>query len=401
MSRAAFKLFSEGKIGCLTLPNRLVRSATYEGASRSGVVSNDMIKLYEELVAGKVGMIITGLMLVAKSIKNSSTGYPTYKLRIIEGVEKLANVVHGAGTGCKIIGQIGQANFDAAASAYPTPFSNSKKRPITKEEIRLFEELCVASIIRLKDAGFDGVQLHAAHGYFLSSFLSPFMNSRTDEYGGSITNRARIIRKIVKEAREKVDDFPILIKMNCTDYVKGGTNINSFVDMAREMENIGITAIEISGGISECLVHTERELGFKPVFKSPEAHTGIFSIEKQCYHLPFAEKLNLSIPLILVGGNRNVERLEEVIQQGNVDFISMSRPLICEPDLPLRWFNNQGKSEAACIACNSCYFPIFGPDKSTPYDGPICVFKEDKQLYKRAQEWIVSWVGTHLISDER
>lgn len=122
MSRALFKLFSEGKIGRLTLPNRLVRSATYEGASRSGVISNDMLMLYEELVAGKVGMIITGLMLVAKSSKAPSTGYPTYKLRIIEGVEQLANVVHGAGTGCKIIGQIGQANFDAAASAYPTPF---------------------------------------------------------------------------------------------------------------------------------------------------------------------------------------------------------------------------------------------------------------------------------------
>ncbi len=397
MGRGEYKLFSEGKIAGLTIPNRLVRSATYEGASGAGAVPEEMIGVYEELATGGVGMIITGLMMVARVCESVSAGRPAYRANVIEGIEKLADVVHRFGSGCKIVGQIGQAGFDAAASAYPTPFKSEMKRAVTVEEIRAFEELCVEAIMRLRDAGFDGVQLHAAHGYFLSSFLSPFMNRRTDEYGGSVHNQTRIIREIVSKAREQVGDFPILIKMNCSDHVEGGANINSFPEMAKELEKAGIDALEVSGGTAECLGQTEHKLGFKPVFKGAEAHIGITNIENQSYHLRYAEKLELNIPVILVGGNRNVERLEEIIQQGKVDFVSMARPLICEPDLPLRWRKGYGKSEAACIACNTCYYPVFGPDKSKRYSGPICVFKQDKQRYLKAQKWINSWVEDHIV----
>ena len=396
MERGKYKLFSEGKIAKLALPNRLVRSATYEGASGAGSVSDELLRVYEELVAGGVGMIITGLMMVARVDKSVSASRPAYSAHVIEGVEKLADVVHRSDSGCKIVGQIGQAGFDAAASAYPTPFKSEMKRAITPEEIRAFVDFCVGSIKRLKKAGFDGVQLHAAHGYFLCSFLSPFMNRRTDEYGGSVHNRSRIIREVVSKARKEVGDFPILIKVNCSDHVDGGISINSFPEMAKALEEAGVDAIEVSGGTAECLGRAEQELGFKPVFKGAEAHIGITNIEKQSYHLQFAEKLELNIPVILVGGNRNVERLEEIIQRGKVDFVSMARPLICEPDLPLRWLKGHGKSEAACIACNTCYYPIFGPNKSKRYSGPICVFKQDKQRYMDAQKWINSWVGDHI-----
>lgn len=392
MRRGEYKLFSKGKVAGLALPNRLIRSATYEGSSGSGSVSDDMLRIYKELVEGGVGMIITGLMMVARVNKSVSAIHQIYTPHIIEGLEKLTDVVHQASSGCKIVGQIGQAGFDLAASAYPTPFKREKKRTITTEEIDTFKELCVRSIVRLQDAGFDGVQLHAAHGYFLCSFLSPFMNRRTDEYGGPVQNRARIIREIVTSAREQVGEFPVLIKINCSDYVEGGTDINSFLEMANELEKAGIDAIEVSGGIAECLGRTEKELGFKPVFKGAEAHTGIMSIDKQSYHLRFAEKLMLNIPVILVGGNRNVERLEEIIQQEKIDFVSMARPLICEPDLPLRWLKNQGKSEAACTACNACYYPIFGSNDSKRYSAPVCIFKQDKQRYTRAKYWINSWV---------
>ena len=397
MGRGKYKLFSEGNIANLTLPNRLIRSATYEGASGAGAVPDEMLKVYEELAAGGVGMIITGLMMVARVDKSVSKSRPAYSAHSIEGIEKLADVVHRSNPGCKIVGQIGQAGFDVAASAYPIKFKSEMKRAVTTEEICAFEEFCIGSIRRLQESGFDGVQLHAAHGYFLCSFLSPFMNRRTDQYCGSVHNRSRIIREIVSKARKEVGDFPILIKINCSDHVNGGTSINSFLKMAKALEEAGIDAIEVSGGTAECLGRTEQELGFKPVFKGAEAHIGITNIEKQSYHLRFAEKLELNIPVILVGGNRNVERLEEIIQQGKVDFISMARPLICEPDLPLRWLTGHGKSEAACIACNTCYYPIFGPNKSKRYSGPICVFKQDKQRYMSAQKWINSWVGDHII----
>jgi 2,4-dienoyl-CoA reductase-like NADH-dependent reductase (Old Yellow Enzyme family) len=397
MRRDGYKLFSEGKIADLTLKNRLVRSATYEGASTIGSVTDEMIAIYDDLVAGGIGMIITGLMMVVKADKTVPEGNPMYSSRIIDGLEKIAEVVHGNDSGCKIVGQIGQAGFDAYSSEYPTPIKNAKKRALTKEEIGTIVELCIEAICRLKFAGFDGVQLHAAHGYLLCSFLSPFMNRRTDEYGGSVRNRSRIIREIVAGAREKVGDFPILIKMNCSDYVEGGTNINNFPEMAKEIEDTGVDAIEVSGGMVECLVRTEQELGFKPVFKAGEAHTKISKIEKQSYHLPFVDRLSIDIPVILVGGNRNVDRLEEIVQQGKADFFAMSRPLICEPDLPIRWLKNKGNSEAECIACNSCFYPIFGPGEFERYNGPICVFKQDKQRYKRAQKWINSWAESNIV----
>ncbi len=397
MRRDGYKLFSEGQIANLTLTNRLVRSATYEGASTVGSVTKEMQTIYEDLVAGGVGMIITGCMMVAKTDNTVRDGNPVYSSRIIDGIEKMAEIVHGYDSGCKIVGQIGQARLDAYASEYPTQIKNAKKREITKEEIRTIVDLCIEAICRLKVAGFDGAQLHAAHGYLLCSFLSPFMNRRKDDYGGSVRNRARIIREIVSGAREKVGKFPILIKMNCTDYIEGGTNINNFPEMAKEMEDIGVDAIEVSGGIPESLVRTEQELGFKPVFKAGEAHTKISKTEKQSYHLQYIERLSLNIPVILVGGNRNIERLEEIIQQGKVEFLSMSRPLICEPDLPNRWLKGEGSSEAKCIACNSCFYPIFGPDEIKQYNGPICLFKRDKQRYKKAQIWITSWAENNIV----
>ena len=133
MRRDGYKLFSEGKIADLTLTNRLIRSATYEGASTFGSVTDEMLAIYKELVAGGVGMIITGLMMVAKADKTVSEGNPVYSGRIIEKVEKMTEVVHRYDSGCKIVGQIGQAGFDAAASEYPTPLKSSKKHAISKE----------------------------------------------------------------------------------------------------------------------------------------------------------------------------------------------------------------------------------------------------------------------------
>lgn len=393
MPRTQYKLFSEGNIGKLTLPNRLIRAATYEGASASGRVSEQMLKVYETLAAGGVGMIITGLMMAVKTDMSHTAPHHNYHSNKIHGIENLAEAVHRTSPGCKIIGQIGQAGFYAAASEYPSPFKNEKKCAITTDKIHDFEDICVDSMRRLQEAGFDGIELHAAHGYFLGSFLSPFMNHRKDEYGGSVYNRARIIRNIISKARNLLGDFPVIVKLNCSDHIKGGTNIHSFSEMVKEMEASGVDAIEVSGGTVECLAKTEEELGFKPVFKGAEAHTEITDIERQSYHLQFVEQLDLTIPVILVGGNRNVERLEEIIQQGTVDFVSMARPLICEPDLPLRWLQNRGKDEAACIACNTCYYPIFGPNKIKNYTGPICVFKQDKKRYTKAREWINSWVS--------
>jgi 2,4-dienoyl-CoA reductase-like NADH-dependent reductase (Old Yellow Enzyme family) len=264
------------------------------------------------------------------------------------------------------------------------------------EEISDIIDCFVEAIVDMKKNGFDGVQLHAAHGGLLSSFLSPYTNRRNDVYGGSTSNSVRIILEIVSKAKKFVGNFPILIKMNCTDYIVGGVNIDTFPDLAREIEQTGVDAIEVSGGMWGCLFRSEKELGFRPV-PAPESHTYIKKPEQQSYFLKYAEKLDLGIPIILVGGNRDIEQLEEIVSQGKVEFIALSRPLIREPDLPNRWLEGQGGRATECISCNSCIFAMhIHPGRSEP--GLVtCVHKNDKNQHHLAQKWLSSWVRRNTL----
>jgi 2,4-dienoyl-CoA reductase-like NADH-dependent reductase (Old Yellow Enzyme family) len=211
----------------------------------------------------------------------------------------------------------------------------------------------VDAIFSAKQAGFDGIQLHAAHGYLLSSFLSPYTNKRADRYGGSVKKRACIIGEIVGAAREKVGSFPILIKLNCDDHIAGGITKETFPELLKEIADTGVDAIEVSGGMWDCLVSTENELGFAPV-PIPESRTHIDEPDKQSYYYSYVRDLRLPIKLILVGGNRNIEQMESIIQEGHVDFLSLSRPLIAEPNLPDRWLHGIGSENAHCVSCNAC-----------------------------------------------
>jgi 2,4-dienoyl-CoA reductase-like NADH-dependent reductase (Old Yellow Enzyme family) len=257
-------------------------------------------------------------------------------------------------------------------------------------EIARIVDHFVAAIVAMRDAGFDGVQLHAAHGGLLSTFLSPYTNRRTDGYGGPAHNRVRIVAEIVARARERVGSFPILIKMNGTDYLPGGIDSDSLPELARAVRGAGIDAIEVSGGMWDCLLRPEKELGFRPV-PSPEAHTRLGRPERQSYFLPYAARLDLDIPVILVGGNRDIERLEAIVRQGQADLIALCRPLLREPDLPRRWREGRGARTAACISCNACLFAMYvHPGRPEP-GVASCVYDQDKEMYRQAQRWLVSW----------
>jgi 2,4-dienoyl-CoA reductase-like NADH-dependent reductase (Old Yellow Enzyme family) len=354
-------------------------------------MTNEVLNLYRDLSLGGIGLIITGGIPVfkARSIINGNLGkwIATYNDLKVEGIEQLAHVVHSSNKECRIIAQLENGHLNAGPSEIDSPFSKKKVRRLTMDEINDIVECFVDGIIDMKNKGFDGCQLHAAHGGLLSRFLSPYTNRRDDAYGGSVAKRARIIRDIVFKARSSVGDFPILIKMNCTDYLTGGTDSNTFPTLAQEIERIGIDAIEVSGGMWECLLRSEEELGFRPV-PAPESHTRIKNPEKQSYFLEFVEHLDLDIPIILVGGNRDVERLENVVRKGKVDLISLSRPLIREPDLPNRWLEGRGNSKTACISCNSCIYSMY------KYQDRLvtCVQKSDQLVHRTAQEWLSSWV---------
>jgi len=166
--------------------------------------------------------------------------------------------------------------------------------------------------------------------------------------------------------------------------------------MVNEIQEVGIDAVEVSGSIHDCLVRSEEELGFRPIPVGP-SHTRISAPERQSYYLQYAEQLELRIPLILVGGNRDVERLEQIIKSGTVDFIALSRPLISEPDLPNRWLRHEGSSIADCISCNSCYWAIDEVSGRSIGSPIICVYKHAKSDYKKALIWLEEWVEKNRV----
>ncbi|MCX5848665.1 MAG: NADH:flavin oxidoreductase [Deltaproteobacteria bacterium] len=385
MSRQAYAIFSEGTIGRLKVKNRLVRAATNESAmTKDGHITEKMLTLYKDLAQGGVGTIITGHMAVELRGKGMPRQSCIYDDGFIEEIAKIADTIHHYGNGCKAIAQLSFAGRQVthennwAQSLGPSevisPVTKKQARALSREEIGEIIQAFVQAIARVQRAGFDGVQLHAAHGYLLSAFLSPYTNHRTDQYGGSLGNRVRIISEIVAQARAQVGDFPILIKFNCDDHVPGGIDFDSFPALAREIEKTGVDAIEVSGGMWDCLVRTESELGFVPV-PIPESRTDIATPEKQSYYLRYVDNLKLSIPILLIGGNRDIERMERILAQGTVSFFSLARPLISEPNLPQRWLEGRGPATTHCISCNACVFTI-------KHASVTCLFKRSKTLQK-------------------
>jgi len=401
MDRNDSLLYQETRIGTLALPNRLVRSATWDPSIlRTRKMNERVLGLYEKIARGGVGLIITGDFSVVpdgmldQGERDSAGG--CYEQVRIEGFGRLAEAVHRAAPLCKIVAQLSGEYMGVAPSAIASPFSTEKPRPLSADEIHAIVNRFVAAIAGVKGEGFDGVQLHAAHGGMLSRFLSPYSNRRRDSYGGAVENRASIVREILTRAREQVGRFPILIKMNGTDYVPGGTDVNSFPDLAREVEGCGVDAIEISGGMWDCLVRNEQELGFRAV-PAAESHTRITRPEQQSYFLPYAEALDIHIPVILAGGNRDVERLEEIVRQGKADLISMCRPLIREPDLPNRWKDGRGGRQTQCISCNSCIYDMWTHvERGEPWVAR-CLVAEEPGAVRAAQAWLSAWVQNNSV----
>ncbi|MBW1711123.1 MAG: NADH:flavin oxidoreductase [Deltaproteobacteria bacterium] len=367
--------FKPGLIGQMELKNRLVRSATYEAAAtEKGEVTERQVELYRVLAQGGVGLIITGHAAVhpLNTIGHNMTRISDDSF--ITGVSRIAREVHDAGVDCKILLQLShpgrqQPPDSGIEPVAPSPvFDNlfqRTPRPLTLEEIDEVIECFAHGIRRAQEAGFDGTQLHAGHGWLLSSFLSPRTNQREDQYGGSTENRARILREIYERGRKMVDpDFPILIKMNTQDFLPGGVDIEEAVKTGELLAGIGFNALEISGGMWEAITRSEEELGWKPVLL-PESRVGIKTRDQEAYFQAGAREIKkkVDVPIILVGGIKSIDRIEELLQKGDADFCAMSRPLIRQPDLPSLWLSGQGPQTAACVSCNSCLPTDEGPTR--------------------------------------
>jgi len=362
--RVKFLAFEPKEIGGMVIKNRLVRSATHEGmASEDGSVTDELVELYKTLAEGGVGLIITGYAYVQPGGKAVPYQKGIDRDELIPGLRRIAETVHEHGDGCKVAMQLahcGRQSFflenTIAPSAVFETVVNIMPREMTIEEIEETIEAFAKAARRAKEAGFDAVQLHAAHGYLLSEFLSPYTNRRTDEYGGSTENRIKIVEDIYKRIMENVGkDFPILIKMNVDDFLESGINLNESKKIAERLSKMGFAAIETSGGMWEVVTRSKEELGWKPAML-PESRINIRSKDKEAYHLPYAREIRkvIDVPLIMVGGIRSFDVIEKILAEGSADFVALSRPLIRQPDLPNRWLKGIGGLTADCISCNGC-----------------------------------------------
>jgi len=352
-------LFTPGNIGALALPNRLVRSATAERmADASGWPRPQLKRFYQELAGGGVGLIITGHMYVHPSGKAHSEMTGIYSDEMIPSLAELAHAVHREGG--RVVVQINHGGMQCseqtvpetiAPSAVDAPFLEQPAREMTPDEIAFLIQAYGQAARRTQEAGFDGVQIHAAHGYLISQFLSPFVNRRTDEWGGdgsvetlkALEGRMRFLRAVCQAVREQVGPhYPVFIKLGMMDGVEGGLTPEEGTRVVSALEEMGLDGVEISGGIGG-----GRNLNVR---------TGIRSEADEAYFHPLARRARPAtrLPIILVGGFRSRRVMEEVLAAGDADFISLCRPLICEPDLPNR-LRTGLQERSSCISANRCW----------------------------------------------
>ncbi len=377
-------VFAPAQLGPVTLRNRIIKAATFEGMSPEGVVSDQLIEFHRAAAAGGIGMTTVSYVAVSED----GRGAPN-EIHIHEaarpGLERIASVVHGEGAA--IAAQLGHAgpvgtlpDKRVLGPSNGRTVLGAKVTAITKGEIDGVVEDFARGATMLADTGFDSVEIHLGHGYLPSSFMSPKLNKRTDEYGGSLENRARLPREIAAAVRAAVGTrIAVTAKMNMRDGIRGGLEVLESVQMAKLLEIDGhLDALELTAGSSQqnpmYLFHGDvprnefaevlpgiQKWGFKVVgrlFLKEYPYT-------EMYFLPLAEQFRrmLSMPLVYLGGVNSVESLQRAMNAG-FQFVAMGRAVLRQPDLIRRMQDGQ-VAQGNCIHCNKCMISI--------YSGTRCV----------------------------
>lgn len=325
-------LFDITKINNMSLKNRFVRSATYEGmADKYGHLTDKLFDLYKKLSEGGVGLIITSYTTIFKNDKPAPKILGIYDDFFIDEYKKLTDMIHK--NNCKVIMQIvhGKEYTNEGKGIKSTGLSDEMSKLDIDNIIKAFGD----AAYRAKQANFDGIQIHAAHGYYLNMSLSPIYNNRTDEYGGPIENRSRLILDVYDEIRRRVgSDFNVFIKLNCSDFEDGGADFNDCKYVCKALDKKGINAIEISGG--------------DRIWKT--------KVNKESVYKDYAEEIaeEINTPVILVGVNRNICNMDTILNNSKIQYFSMARPFICEPNLINKWMNGL-TTKSKCICCGNCF----------------------------------------------
>jgi 2,4-dienoyl-CoA reductase-like NADH-dependent reductase (Old Yellow Enzyme family) len=339
-------LFEPCRIGHLEISNRFVRSATWDAtADITGKVTGASVEIYRRLGEGDIGLIVSGYAFVSAHGQAIHGQYGAHNDDMIPGLSRMARTVHEGGG--KIALQIVHAGINSGYLAQEgstilavseMPGVKRSHREMSDEDIEGIIDDFAAAAVRGREAGFDAIQLHGAHGYLMSQFISPLYNQRTDRWGGSPENRRRFHTEVVRRVRQAIGrDFPFFIKLGVMDDREGGLSLEEGIEAAQQIVAAGIDTIEVSGGVGQGAYRTQ---GSEPVttpFRERAA----------------AVKRSVTVPVALVGGIRSLETARDIVASGDADMVSMCRPFIREPYLVARWRNGE-TAPAACITCNKC-----------------------------------------------
>jgi len=409
-------LFEPMKIGEMKVKNRFVRSATYEGmAQENGKISNDLINMYQTLSKGEVGLIITGMMYIHPSGKTLTSQIGIDNDDKIPGLQKIVDAAHQWGS--KIAFQLVHSGLQTRkeyigikpkgpSGGIRNPATLSKSEEMSEEDIYTAIQAFSEAASRAVESGSDAVQLHAAHGFLINQFLSPFFNRRTDEWGGSEENRFRFLKEVFIETQKVMPtNKPIIVKLSTCDFTKKeGVTPLLARNYAQRLADLGVDAVEVSAGSSHFAfmnmcrgkVPVEGLLEILPRWQKPIAKillkkmvkSGKYDLQEG-YNLDAANIISPvlkenAVPLILVGGLRRVAHMEEIIMNNQADFISLCRPFIREP-LLLKEIKEGNKDQSDCISCNRCYaasaeFPVRCYVKKFPSKEDIEKKKEEIPL---------------------
>ena len=332
-------LFDTTSIGSFSLKNRFIRSATWEGmADSSGHLTNRLVNVYDELSRGGIGLIITSATVITPEATTIPGILGIYDNSFIPEYQSLTRLCHQ--NSVPVVMQLTHVGDHGAMWTPQDP---------SHEQIKRLVKSFGDAAYRAQQSGFDGVQLHAGHGYFISQFLHPRKNTRTDEYGGSVENRTRLILEISSEIRSRVgNDFGIFIKINCSDFQEEDDGVFEACKYAcLELATQGIQGIEITGGAGG--------------FPKPPAVMYSESVFRD-YAAQIAEMI--SVPVILVGMNRSPSVMADILNTTRIEYFSLSRPLIRQPDLVNVW-RDDPDAGSECTSCDACRQP----------DGNVCPFR--------------------------
>ncbi|MFN8227830.1 MAG: NADH:flavin oxidoreductase [Mycobacterium sp.] len=374
-------VFSPAKLGPLTLRNRIIKAATFEAASPDALVTDDLINYHRRPAAGGVGM--TTVAYCAVSPGGRTDGWQIWmRPEAVPGLRRLTDAVHAEGAA--ISAQIGHAGpvansrTNKAPALAPVRFFNPLSmrfaRKATRDDIREVTDAHANAARLAIEAGFDAVEIHLGHNYLASSFLSPLLNRRDDEFGGSLENRAKVARGVVRAVRAEVGDrIAVTAKLNMSDGVRAGIPIEESLQTAKWLEDDGgLDALELTAGSS--LVNPmylfrggapvkEFAANFKPPISWGVRMSGNkFFREypyREAYLMRDAEKFRaeLKLPIILLGGITNRETMDKAMAAG-FDFVAMGRALLAEPDLLNRIQADSGV-QSICDHCNLCMPTIY------------------------------------------